>query len=166
MGRIKSDPPPRTQRADVPESLERLLRQAMAKDPAARPQTALDLIRGLQTIEQELRLPLTQPILPADEPSGDTRGGDTIARPLARGGENTFSAHRPASGPTGTPMAGAAAEGAWGPAPATPTRARRVARRRAPTLRRLYPVRLTQPPRPDSSPGARRSRPGAPARTR
>jgi serine/threonine protein kinase len=59
MGRIKSDPPPRTGRADVPESLERLLRQAMAKDPDARPQTALDLIRGLQVIEQELRLPLT-----------------------------------------------------------------------------------------------------------
>ena len=70
MGRIKSDPPPRTGRADVPESLERLLRQAMAKDPDARPQTALNLIRGLQTIEQELRLPLTQPILPADIPQG------------------------------------------------------------------------------------------------
>jgi serine/threonine protein kinase len=68
MGRIKSDSPPRTGRADVPESLERLLRQAMAKDPAARPQTALDFIRGLQAVEQELRLPLTQPILPADEP--------------------------------------------------------------------------------------------------
>ena len=74
MGRIKSDPPPRTQRADVPDSLERLLRQAMAKDPAARPQSAMELIRGLQSVEQELRLPLTQPILLAVEPSGDTRG--------------------------------------------------------------------------------------------
>ena len=115
MGRIKSDPPPRTQRTDVPDSLERLLRQAMAKDPAARPQSAMELIRGLQSVEQELRLPLTHPILPADEPSGDTRGGDTIARPLARGGENTFSAHGLASGPAGTPMAGGAAEGTWGP---------------------------------------------------
>jgi tRNA A-37 threonylcarbamoyl transferase component Bud32 len=115
MGRIKSDQPPRTQRADVPDSLERLLRQGMAKDPAARPQSAMELIRGLQSVEQELRLPLTHPILPADEPSGDTRGGDTIARPLARGGANTFSAERPASGPTGTPMAGGAAEGTWGP---------------------------------------------------
>jgi len=75
----------------------------------------MELLRGLQSVEQELRLPLTHPILPADEPSGDTRGGDTIARPLARGGENTFSAQRPASGQTGTPMAGGAAEGTWGP---------------------------------------------------
>ena len=96
MGRIKSDPPPRTRRADVPGRLERLLRQAMAKDPAARPQSAMELIRGLQSIEQELRLPLTQPILPADEPSGDTRGGDTIARPRSRGGETTFFGREPA----------------------------------------------------------------------
>jgi eukaryotic-like serine/threonine-protein kinase len=82
MDRISSDPPPRTQRADVPDSLERLLRQTMAKDPAARPQSAMELIRGLQSIEQELRLPVTHPILPADEPArGDTRG-DTVARPI------------------------------------------------------------------------------------
>ena len=74
MGRIKSDPVPPTGRADVPDSLERLLRQAMAKDPAARPQTAMDLIRGLQSVEQELRLPVTQPILPASDPGdGDSR---------------------------------------------------------------------------------------------
>ena len=73
--RIKSDAVPRTQRADVPDSLERLLRRTMAKDPVARPQTAMELIRGLQSIEQEMRLPLTQPILPADGPKqGDTAG--------------------------------------------------------------------------------------------
>jgi serine/threonine protein kinase len=84
MRRIKSDAPPRTQRADVPDSLERLLRQSMAKDAAARPQSAMELIRGLQSVEQELRLPLTQPILPAGERPGDTRGGDTIVRARAR----------------------------------------------------------------------------------
>jgi len=68
MERIKSDPPPPTQRADVPASLERLLGLAMAKDPAARPQSALELIRGLQSVEEELRLPLTRPILPVGEP--------------------------------------------------------------------------------------------------
>jgi serine/threonine protein kinase len=74
MGRIKSDPVPPTGRADVPDSLERLLRQAMAKDPAARPQTAMELIRGLQSVEQELRLPVTQPVLPASDPEdGDSR---------------------------------------------------------------------------------------------
>ncbi|HXT91982.1 MAG TPA: serine/threonine-protein kinase [Trebonia sp.] len=114
MGRIKSEPPPRTQRADVPDSLERLLRQAMAKDPGGRPQSAMELIRGLQSIEQELRLPLTHPILPAEEPSGDTRGGDTIARPRARA-ENMFFG-RPASGLTDMPPArGATEAAAWGP---------------------------------------------------
>ncbi|MGH3247168.1 MAG: protein kinase domain-containing protein [Trebonia sp.] len=113
MGRIKSDPPPRTQRADVPGSLERLLRQAMAKDQAARPQSAMELIRGLQSVEQELRLPLTQPILPADEVSGDTRGGDTIARPRARGGETTFYGRAPTSGQPNAP-----AGGSWGSSPA------------------------------------------------
>ena len=114
MGRIKSEPPPRTQRADVPDSLERLLRQAMAKDPGGRPQSAMELIRGLQSIEQELRLPLTHPILPADEPTGDTRGGDTIARPRARD-QNTFFGRAPASGLTGMPSARGATEAAWGP---------------------------------------------------
>src|ERR1700733_3449826 len=68
MQRINAEPPPPTQRADVPDSLERLLRQTMSKDIAARPQSAMELIRGLQSIEQELRLPLTQPILLLDEP--------------------------------------------------------------------------------------------------
>jgi len=90
-GRIKSDPPPRTQRADVPDSLERLLRQSMAKEPSARPQSAMELIRGLQSVEQELRLPLTQPTLVADEPAGHTQGGDTISVPRGRGGEETFT---------------------------------------------------------------------------
>jgi serine/threonine protein kinase len=90
MERIYSDNPPRTQRADVPDSLERLLRQTMAKDPAARPQSAMELIRGLQSIEQELRLPLTHPILPAAEPEHEDTRGDTVARPAARGTDATF----------------------------------------------------------------------------
>jgi serine/threonine protein kinase len=113
MGRIKSDPPPRTRRSDVPDSLERLLHQAMAKDPAARPQSAMELIRGLQSVEQELRLPLTQPILPADESPGDTRGGDTIARPLARGREDTFLGRGPAPGLTDRPAARGSTQGTW-----------------------------------------------------
>ena len=89
MRRIKSDPPPRTQRPDVPDSLERLLRQAMAKDPAMRPQSAMELIRGLQSVEQELRLPLTQPTLAADEPAGDTQGSDTMSLPRGHGSTDT-----------------------------------------------------------------------------
>jgi hypothetical protein len=99
MGRIKSDPVPGTGRADVPASLERLLRQAMAKDPAARPQTAMELIRGLQSVEQELRLPVTQPILPSAGPAGGTPGDNTTSIPAVRSGETTYSrGHDPARG--------------------------------------------------------------------
>ncbi len=112
MGRIKSEPPPPTQRADVPDSLERLLRQAMAKDAAARPQSAMELIRGLQSIEQELRLPLTQPILAAVEAPEDTRGSDTITRARARGGDTGLVRGR---GPEPTALGAppAATESAW-----------------------------------------------------
>ncbi|HEY6790827.1 MAG TPA: serine/threonine-protein kinase [Trebonia sp.] len=79
MRRIKSDAPPGTGRADVPESLERLLRQAMAKNPQARPQRAVDLARGLQAIEQELRLPRTE-IVVADEQSSPPGGPPTPGR--------------------------------------------------------------------------------------
>ena len=147
MGRIKSDPPPRTQRADVPDSLERLLRQAMAKDPAARPQSAMELIRGLQSIEQELRLPLTQPILPADiapgagaSPVGPGRHAATPPRDLGTdtwsrtsGGGTTFVRGVPGAGAApGAPDRAAAWAGgahradAWSPAAAedAETRAR------------------------------------------
>ena len=50
----------------MPVSLERLLAHAMAKDPGSRPQTALELARGLQAVEQEQRLPRT-PVVVLDE---------------------------------------------------------------------------------------------------
>ncbi len=64
MRRILEQPPPRTGRADVPDSLDRLLQQAMAKQPQARPPSALAFARGLQAVEQEQRLALTQIIVP------------------------------------------------------------------------------------------------------
>ena len=66
MPRIRSMPVPTTGRPDVPVSLERLLAQAMAKDPAARPASAIELARALQEVEVELRLPTT-PIVVLDE---------------------------------------------------------------------------------------------------
>lgn len=134
MGRIKSDPVPPTGRTDVPDSLERLLRQAMAKDPAARPRTAMELIRGLQSVEQELRLPVTQPILPAGD-AGDAPGGDTTAFPTdttngrtsARSGWGSASPAPPAAWSVPEPVPGGdddptRARGPrrldpWGPAP-------------------------------------------------
>jgi hypothetical protein len=59
MPRIRAVPVPPTGRADVPVSLERLLSHAMSKRPDTRPQTALELARGLQAVEQEQRLPRT-----------------------------------------------------------------------------------------------------------
>lgn len=60
MQRVRSMPAPATGRADVPAALDRLLQQAMAKQPSQRPASALDLGRALQSIEQELRLPRTK----------------------------------------------------------------------------------------------------------
>jgi hypothetical protein len=50
----------------MPPSLERLLQQAMAKNPALRPQSALDLARALQGVEQEQGLPLTKIVVSSD----------------------------------------------------------------------------------------------------
>jgi serine/threonine protein kinase len=66
MRRIHDTPPPRTGRPDMPPSLERLLQQAMAKNPALRPQSALDLARALQGVEQEQGLPLTKIVVSSD----------------------------------------------------------------------------------------------------
>jgi serine/threonine protein kinase len=59
MPRIRSTPAPSTGRADVPTSLERLLAQAMSKDPLQRPATALEFARALQAVEQEQRFART-----------------------------------------------------------------------------------------------------------
>lgn len=62
MSRIRDLPPSTTGRPDVPDSLERLLRHAMAKRPEARPQTMAELVRSLQAVETELHLPQTQAV--------------------------------------------------------------------------------------------------------
>lgn len=82
MPRIRSNPPPATGRPDVPPSLERLLAQAMAKNPASRPPTAIDLARSLQSIEQEQRYPRTAVVVP-DEPGAATAAAD-VRQPLIR----------------------------------------------------------------------------------
>ncbi|WP_066519433.1 serine/threonine-protein kinase [Curtobacterium ammoniigenes] len=60
MARIERGNPRPIERADVPPTLERLLARAMARRPAERPSTVLDLVRGLQQVEVELGLPQTQ----------------------------------------------------------------------------------------------------------
>ena len=80
MPRIRSTPLPSTGRPDVPAGLERLLAQAMAKDPARRPATALELARALQAIEQHQRLART-PIVVLDEQGHTTLVGQTQGSP-------------------------------------------------------------------------------------
>lgn len=60
MERVRSTPPRPTGRGDVPGSLDRLLVQALSKNPAVRPRTALDFVHALQQIEQDMHLPATQ----------------------------------------------------------------------------------------------------------
>jgi serine/threonine protein kinase len=71
MRRIREKQVPRTGRDDVPGSLERLLAQAMAKDPDDRPQTALQLARSLQAIEAE-ELWTPTPLVLLEDNSDDT----------------------------------------------------------------------------------------------
>jgi hypothetical protein len=63
----------------------------------------MELIRGLQSVEQELRLPVTHPILPSGESTGDAPSGDTAAFHSVRTGETTHSrGHDPARGALGS----------------------------------------------------------------
>lgn len=86
MPRIRSTPPPSTGRQDVPAGLERLLAQAMAKDPAHRPVSALEFARALQSVEQNQRLART-PIVVLDEQGHTTLVSQTQGSPTGRGGE-------------------------------------------------------------------------------
>ncbi|GAB3873611.1 serine/threonine-protein kinase [Terrabacter terrigena] len=86
MPRIRSTAPPRTGRQDVPAGLERLLAQAMAKDPAHRPASALELARALQAVEQQQRLART-PIVVLDEQGHTTLVSQTQGSPTGRGGD-------------------------------------------------------------------------------
>ncbi|MBT9258026.1 serine/threonine protein kinase [Phycicoccus sp. MAQZ13P-2] len=83
MPRIRATPVPATGRADVPVSLERLLAHAMAKSPDGRPQSAIELARGLQAVEREQRLAPTAVVVL------DEQGNTTVAEsPAARGGDD------------------------------------------------------------------------------
>ncbi|MGC5616484.1 protein kinase domain-containing protein [Georgenia sp. Z1491] len=62
--RIRRDPVPRIEREDLPDSLQRVLDKAMAKQPAQRYRSAADLGRALQIVEQEMRLPMTEIEMP------------------------------------------------------------------------------------------------------
>lgn len=110
MRRVKDTPAPSTGRADVPTSLDRLLRQAMSKDPVQRPPSALAFARALQGIEQELRLTrtdidvaqeMTPPPAQAIEPASGPPGQATRVR--------AQSVSQPMLGKQAFPIAGSGA---------------------------------------------------------
>ncbi|WP_026378398.1 serine/threonine-protein kinase [Agromyces italicus] len=59
IARISKGKLPPTGRVDVPASLEAVLARAMSKQPKARQSGALEFIRDLQAVEEELGLPQT-----------------------------------------------------------------------------------------------------------
>lgn len=101
--RVYAMPPPRTGRGDVPESLERILQVALAKDPAQRYPSATEFARALQSVQSELGAPVTTiDVLTEDEDDWDDSGGDTGTRVT---GFPTFDPDQPppfAQVPTGT----------------------------------------------------------------
>jgi serine/threonine protein kinase len=58
---------PVTGRAEVSEHLERLLLQGLAKDPQKRPRSALEFLRGLQSVERAEQLTPTPPVVAQEE---------------------------------------------------------------------------------------------------
>ncbi len=84
MPRIRGSALPSTGRQDVPAGLERLLAQAMAKNPAQRPASALEFARALQTVEANQRLART-PIVVLDEQGHTTLVSQTKNSPTGRG---------------------------------------------------------------------------------
>jgi hypothetical protein len=89
--RIERQPLAPVGRADVPDSLQRVLARAMAKHPYERHPSALALGRAMQQVEAELALPVTTLDLPGEQASaGPTRGlaadEETRARPVVVGG--------------------------------------------------------------------------------
>jgi serine/threonine protein kinase len=67
MSRIARAKPQPIGRADVPASLEQLLRRAMSRKPELRPATALDFVRELQLVETELGVSQTPIEVSLDE---------------------------------------------------------------------------------------------------
>lgn len=102
--RIRSDPVPSVGRADVPESLERILRTALAKRPEERYQRAEEFARALQMVQAELHLPPTTfEAIEVIRPGGPPRAG------MERSGTRVlgFVVIDPEAGPAGEDRTGA-----------------------------------------------------------
>lgn len=105
IARITRGRLPAIGRDDVPESLERVLRRGMSRDPAHRQQSAIELVRELQSVEAELGFTPT----PADMAVQDwalVTADDPADRTIVRAVAGESAAPRPdrrrrRSAPTG-----------------------------------------------------------------
>lgn len=99
IDRIERSPLPPFTRTDIPSSLYRLLNQAMAKHPGARPRSAADFARSLQALEVEQRYDLTpleveaEVAAPVETKAIDADAGSTrLKGPTVVEGQSRFSA--------------------------------------------------------------------------
>lgn len=92
VARILHAVPPATQRPDVPPALDRLLQQCLAKDPAHRPSSALEVARALQRIEAAMGLPRTAVAVEASQTYAATPSDDaTRIKPMSVAGSQSAS---------------------------------------------------------------------------
>jgi serine/threonine protein kinase len=97
MSRIARAKPQPIGRADVPASLEALLRRAMSRRPEQRPASALDFVRELQLVETELGVSQTPIEVSLDEWASATVSDmedRTRLRPVPGGSASTPPARR------------------------------------------------------------------------
>lgn len=123
--RILHSPAPPTHRRDVPPGLERLLGQCLAKDPAHRPRTALEVARSLQRIEAEAGFSRTAIAVEGDRPDPADYGGALGAQ----GGDQTYVKPItviPASGPRAAQVEASRGAAPSAPVPPTSTTSRRA----------------------------------------
>ncbi len=88
--RIQTEPPPDLRARGVPDDLAALLASTLAKDPADRPQSALELGRRLQAVQRAHGQPVTELVLASDrtaetmvvEPITGSGGGKTDPPPV------------------------------------------------------------------------------------
>ena len=112
MQRIRALPAPSTG-LPIPDSFDRLLRQAMHKDPGQRPQRVRDFVLALNGVEQEMRLRPTKPIIeeagpampsgPARSvpaPSGSRSDATRLKAPIVHQSSGGFTAAPMPSGPS------------------------------------------------------------------
>jgi serine/threonine protein kinase len=131
MSRIARAKPQPIGRADVPASLEALLRRAMSRRSELRPGSVLELVRELQLIETELGVPQTAIEIAMDDWALSTVADleeRTRLRPLAGAAKTPSARRRRRAAPDGEYSPVGTVREASGPGPRSSSRATRPGR--------------------------------------